>query len=182
MIVGLLYAFSMMAQADYPQVDTSLGHSESGLQGSPLGFGAGVTLGVPSGLSFSWRPSDAFVVQAGVDWFSQEQRMATHADLLINIVELESEDVDSGRFVAYAGTGFVVRWGWVRDVQLTDWNVGKPMMGIRVPAGVVFLPDERRLDVFLELAPSFYVIPSSNFDLSGYLGARIYFGGPETHL
>ena len=176
---GLL---SMAAWADYPQVDTSLGRSESGLRGPPLGIGVGATLGVPSGLSVSWRPSDAFVLQAGIDWHGQEQRMATHADLLINIVELEAEDVDVGRFVAYAGPGFVVRWGWVRDVRLDDWNVGKPMMGIRVPAGVVYLPDERRMDVFLELAPSFYMIPSSAFDLSAYLGARVYFGGSRTHL
>ena len=84
--------------------------------------------------------------------------------------------------MAYTGIGTVVRWGWVRNVQLSDWGVDKPMMGFRVPSGVVFLPEDRRLDVFLEFAPTVYVVPESAFDLAAALGARLYFGGPDTHL
>ena len=42
-----------------------------------------------------------------------------------------------------------------RSVQLSNRQVEKPMMGLRVPAGVVYLPEERPVDVFLELVPPF---------------------------
>ncbi len=174
--------FSSVAWAGYPQVDTSLGKDRSTLQGPPLGYGVGVTLGVPTGLTANWRPSDIFALQGGLSWHGQEDRVSTYADLLINLSELESSDIEDGRFVAYAGLGSVVRWGQIGNIQLSDRNVGKAMMGIRIPTGVVYLPEDRRLDVFLEVVPTFYVLPQSQADLSATVGARIYFGGEQSHL
>ena len=170
------------AWAEYPQVDTSLGKDDSALQGPPLGYGLGVTLGVPTGLSATWRPSDIFALQAGLAWHGQEERISSSADLLINISELESDDIEDGLFMVYAGIGTVVRWGQIGNIKISDWNVGKAMMGIRIPTGVVYLPEERRVDVFLEVVPTFYVIPTSEVDLSAAIGARIYFGGEDSHL
>jgi len=163
-------------------VDTSLGKGGEGLKGPPLGIGAGVVLGVPTGLSASWRPGDFFSVQATLAWHGQEERASTGLDLLINVYEIDSSDVEEGRFLAYAGPGVVVRWGWARNVQLTDWSVDKPMMGLRLASGVVFLPENHRIDVFLEFAPTFYIIPEAERDLAAMLGARIYFSGPDSHL
>ena len=179
-VISLL--LTCQAWADYPQVDTSLGKDSSTLEGPPLGFGVGAVLGVPTGLTSSWRPGDFFALQASLAWHGQEERVSTSVDLLINIMDLESKDLEDGRFVAYVGTGLVVRWGWIRSVKLTAWQIERPMMGIRIPAGVVYLPEDRRLDVFLEFAPTFYVVPESEMDLSASLGARLYFGGPRTHL
>jgi len=176
-ILGLWFVSGMALAVESPMDD-----EPTPLSGSPLGIGAGVALGVPSGLSVSWRPGDAFSVQGALGWHGQEQRLSTSFDLLVNIVDLESRDLEDARFVAYAGPGFVVRWGYVRNVQLSNWDVGKPMMGFRIPAGVVFLPEEWRVDAYLELAPTFYVIPATEVDLTAVLGARIYFGGPNTHL
>jgi len=178
----LALLLSNLAWADYPQVDTSLGNDAQGLEGAPLGVGAGFVLGVPTGLSASWRPGDAFAVQASLAWHGQEKRVSTSMDLIINFYEIESDDVEEGRFVAYAGPGFVVRWGWVRNVQLSDWGVDKPMLGFRIPAGVVYLPEDKRVDVFLEVAPTLYVVPSNDLDLAAVLGARVYFGGLDIHL
>ena len=152
------------------------------MEGPPLGVGAGLALGIPTGLSLSWRPGDSFTVQGELGWHGQEQRVSTSLDLVISILDLETEDLDEGRFVAYAGPGVVVRWGWVRNVQISNRQIEKPMMGVRVPAGVVYLPENRRADVFLEFAPTIYFIPDSELDVTAVLGGRVYFGGPNTHL
>ena len=178
-VLGLLMG---TAYADFPSPPGSQSSEVGMMEGPPLGIGAGVVLGVPVGASVSWRPGDAFALQGTIGWHGQEQRVSTSVDLLINILDMESQDIEDGRFVAYAGPGAVVRWGWIRSVQLSNRQVEKPMMGLRVPAGVVYLPEERPVDVFLELVPTVYFIPESELDVTAVVGARVYFGGPKTHL
>ena len=182
MSLMLLWLSGGLALADYQGVHGSLDDEVGTLEGPPLGIGVGPVIGVPLGVSGVWRPGDAFAVQGSLGWHGQEERVSTSVDLVLQLLDLESEDLDAGRFVTYAGPGVVVRWGSVRNVQVSDWLVDRPMMGLRVPAGMVYLPEERRVDVFLELAPTFYMIPQTEVDLTAVLGARVYIGGSKTHL
>jgi hypothetical protein len=48
-------------------------------------------------------------------------------------------------------------------------------VGVRVPLGLDYITRDRRFDVFLEVAPMVDLVPETEFDLSGGVGARSYF-------
>jgi hypothetical protein len=48
-------------------------------------------------------------------------------------------------------------------------------IGLRAPLGIDYMFDNGRFDIFMEIVPIFNVMPETDFDLGGGIGARFYF-------
>lgn len=136
---------------------------------SPQGFGVGVVLGEPTGLSLAWRPNEAWLIQGHVGWSLSNERLRLNVDYLINLAHLNAAGAPNLDFTPYVGIGGRARIG---DDDRHDHDTG---IGVRVPVGMAMLPSNVPIDVFLELAPVVLLFPDTDFELDGGLGARFYF-------
>lgn len=142
--------------------------------GDPYGIGVGVVAGDPSGLSFAYRPGDQWMLQAAAAWSFTADRLHLNVDYLYNITLLEPPDVGDVRFPVYVGVGARVRIGdnWSRN---WDGSWDHEGLGVRVPIGIALLPRRAPFDVFLEVAPAIILVPETDGELDGGIGARFYF-------
>ena len=127
-------------------------------------IGVGVMVGEPTGLSLKIWSGDqtAFDVAAGWSLGSQD-RINVHADYLWHRYEL---DLDvRGALPYYFGVG-----GRVLLHEGDDSRIG-----VRVPLGLNYITQDRRFGFFIEVAPVIDLVPDTDFDLTGGLGARFYF-------
>lgn len=142
-----------------------------GLAGAPDGFGLGVVLGDPSGLSFAWRSGDRGLIQGAVGWSAITDRLELNGDYLLNAVIFDSEATPRVRWPLYVGLGGRLRLGDA-DKRGDDSVLG---LGARVPVGITCLPRDLRLDAFLELVPILDLYPETIVRLDAGIGGRIYF-------
>jgi len=126
------------------------------------GFGAGVILGEPTGLSFkSWINSQT-AVDFGLAWsFGREDSFHFHGDYLIHNFNLFK--AEKGKLILYYGIG-----GRLKAEK-------KNRVGIRIPVGLVYLVEKAPLDIFFELAPLLDLAPATEFGFNAGLGIRYYF-------
>lgn len=134
------------------------------------GFGLGVILGEPTGLSAKlWTSSDnAFDFAAAWSFRNyhyndnhNDGSLLLQADYVWHFFNLMP--VSSGKFPLYIGIG--------GRVVLAD----DPSFGIRVPIGIDYLFDDAPIDVFLELVPILDLSPATDFGVGGGLGIRYWF-------
>ena len=126
--------------------------------------GVGVMVGEPTGLSLKVWSGDqtAFDVAAGWSLGSQDW-IYVHGDYLWHRYEL---DLDvRGALPYYFGVG-----GRVLLHEGDDSRIG-----VRVPLGLNYITQDRRFGFFIEVAPVIDLVPDTDFDLTGGLGARFYF-------
>ena len=127
------------------------------------GIGVGIIAGEPSGFSFKWWAEDGTAVDAVTGWSLEDSDFYVHADYLWHRM---IEDVEIGGSVpVYYGIG----------ARLLLRDDGDSRVGVRIPIGLDYLLDNGRFDIFIEIAPIFDVMPKTDFDLSGGVGARFYF-------
>ncbi len=126
------------------------------------GFGLGVILGEPTGISGKLWIEDNKAIDGAVAWsFEKKAAMHLHADLLFhssNIVKVEVS-----KLVAYYGIGGRVKFE------------NKSKMGVRVPLGINYLSSGAPLDIFLEIVPLLDLAPNTEFDLNAAIGVRYFF-------
>ena len=123
-------------------------------------LGLGVILGSPSGISLKYWKSGNHAFDAGLAWnFAGEDAISVHGDYLWHSW-LESE---TGRFAVYYGIG--------AQTLLANEST----IGARIPVGLTYILDDAPIDFFLEVAPIFEVIPNTEFEGAGGIGARFYF-------
>jgi hypothetical protein len=123
----------------------------SALAGS---VGLGFMIGEPTGLSLkAWSGSrTAFDVAAGWSLGSSDW-----------VYDL---DVDMrGSLPYYFGLG--------GRVLLREGHDSK--LGVRLPLGLDYITHDQRFDFFIEVAPIINLVPDTELDISGGIGARIYF-------
>ena len=127
------------------------------------GMGVGIIAGDPSGFSFKWWADDGTAVDAVTGWSLGDGDFYAHCDYLWHrtIEDLEI----GGSAPLYYGIG--------ARLLLRDDDDSK--LGVRIPIGLDYLFDNGRFDIFVEIAPIFNVVPETEFDLSGGVGARFYF-------
>lgn len=134
------------------------------------GFGAGIILGEPTGLSAKlWMSrSSAFDFAAAWSFYrnssdgrNDEGALYLHADYLHHF--FGAIDVEQGKLVPYVGIGGKV-------VFAEDFY-----MGVRVPLGLTYMFAKVPLDVFLEISPAIALIPGTGFDVGGGIGVRYWF-------
>ena len=126
------------------------------------GFGLGIIIGEPTGLSGKKWTSNRTAVDAGLAWsFARGSSLHIHADYLwhfFDALKAEEETIP-----LYVGVGGRLKF---------DNNA---RFGIRIVGGVDFMVYSVPLDVFLEVAPIMDLIPATELGLNGGLGVRFFF-------
>lgn len=132
------------------------------VQAQESGFGLGVILGEPTGISGKLWMEKRKAIDGAVAWsFDKESALHLHADLLFhgrNIVKVEMS-----KLLFYYGIG--------GRIKFED----KSKVGVRVPLGLNYIPSEVPLDVFLEIVPLLDLAPSTDFSLNAAIGVRYFF-------
>lgn len=126
------------------------------------GFGLGIILGEPTGISFKNWIGSRTAIDGGVAWsFYNDNSLHLHADYLVHNFDIFK--VKKGKLTLYYGIGGRVK---------TD---KKSRVGVRIPVGINYVFEKAPLDIFLELAPLLDLAPGTEFGLSGGIGIRYYF-------
>lgn len=132
------------------------------VSGQSGGFGAGVMIGEPTGISLKHWLSRTNALAGGLAWsLGKHDAFHLHGDYLWHDWDLIK--VDKGKLPLYYGVG--VRLLFADNAHF----------GIRGVLGLDYLLADIPLDIFLELAPVFDLAPSTEFRFNGGLGARYFF-------
>ena len=135
----------------------------SAAEAQDSGFGLGIIIGEPTGLSAKLWTGYRTAVDGAVAWsFEKESSMHLHGDLLFHNFHLA--EAHKGKFMTYYGIGGRVKFE----------DDGK--LGVRVPLGINYLCAKTPLDVFLEIVPILDLAPNTDFSLNGAIGIRYFFG------
>lgn len=138
------------------------------LNGRPVGHGAGVVLGYPTGVSYAYKPEDArTAIQLGIGW-AWKTTLRVHTDLLFDVYTLRDPGAVDWAFPFYIGIGG-------RAIIGDDKVDTVASFGARVPLGMAVEPDRYPFDVFIELVPILQVWPSTTVRADAAVGARLYF-------
>jgi len=138
-------------------------------------FGLGLIIGEPTGLSAKLWTSSTNAFDFGLGWsVGGEQagrfdgssvggdRVHIHADYVWHSFDaIQSPE----RFPLYYGIGGRINSG----------GLYRSSAAVRGVLGILWLPRDTPIDVFLELAPSLQLTPSSGFYFDLGLGARYFF-------
>lgn len=164
MTLGGLVAVSPTARAEQT-IDLAR------FEGPPRGFGLGIVLGEPAGVSWALRNGGPTVLQGAVGWSALDTHLHLTADYLFNLVDIKSPDAPDVEFPFYVGMGATVRLDG-------DWDLfydHDPALGFRVPIGLAVVPQTVPIDVFIEGVPVIGLIRTP-FELGweAGIGARFY--------
>ncbi len=137
--------------------------SFSTVQAQESGFGLGIILGEPTGISTKLWTTDNEAIDMAIAWsFEKEAAVHLHADLLIHSPNMVR--VDMSRLVAYYGFGGRIKFEH------------KSKVGVRIPLGINYLPSRTPIDFFLEIVPLLDLAPDTDFSLNAAIGFRYFFG------
>ena len=135
--------------------------SERGV-GQSKGFGLGIVLGEPTGISGKTWTGTNNAIDMGLAWaFTREGYVHIHLDYLWHFQQaIQAEE----RFVPYTGVGGRLGVGG-----------SKGRLGVRFPGGIAYWPRTIPLDVFLEIALIMDLAPATQLSVNGGIGVRYYF-------
>lgn len=142
------------------------------------GFGAGLILGEPTGISLKGWLSKDRAIDGAVAWsFWHSPSFRVHADYLFHNMDLIK--LSKGKLPLYFGPGVrLLTWTggeyrehgrWVR------YEGSRVDLGVRFPVGLDYLPVRAPVDVFLEVVPTLDLLPSTSFDFDAAIGVRYWF-------
>ncbi len=127
------------------------------------GFGLGIILGEPTGISFKKWSTSTTAIGGGLAWsFDKKKVLHVHADYLVHkfdILQIEKE-----KLASYYGIG--------GRIKVTPHET---RVGVRIPVGINYIFERLPLDIFLEFAALLDLVPSTNFELDGAIGIRYFF-------
>lgn len=127
------------------------------------GFGLGVVLGDPTGISAKlWSSGNtALDFGLGYSFTSDNSLFDFYADYVFHNSEwIQAEQ----NFIVYYGPG--------ARLQL---HKSQSRLGVRGVIGILWLPRNTRFDLFIEVAPILDIIPATKFDFDGGIGFRYFF-------
>ncbi len=132
------------------------------LEAQDRGFGLGVILGEPTGVSFKKWVGRREAFDVAVAWsFEGEGAIHIHADYLFHNFRLFH--VEKGNLVFYYGIGTRVK------------TVQKTQVGVRIPLGLSYLFEKDPVEIFFELGPIMNLTPKTLFRMTTGIGVRYYF-------
>lgn len=137
------------------------------------GFGLGIILGEPTGLSLKQWVAANTAIDGAIAWsFGKHDALHLHANYLVHNFKLFK--VEQGKLPIYYGIGGRIKF----EENGTDEDT---KIGVRIPVGISYILANSPLDIFLEIAPLLDLTPSTEFDLNGAVGIRYFFhkGAPE---
>ena len=144
------------------------------IEAQDRGFGLGVILGEPTGISAKLWTSKENAFDFGLGWsvggdritykgnYDGGSRVHFHMDYLwhsFNAIR------SSERFPLYYGIGGQFNSGAGYDASF----------GVRGVFGIAWFPHSTPIDVFIEIVPVFQVTPSAGLGFDAGLGARYFF-------
>lgn len=127
------------------------------------GFGLGIIVGEPTGISAKYWTTSSTAFDFGLGYsFEKHSRMHLHADYLFHVKNIfnTTENIS-----LYYGPGARLRFVENADARL----------GFRFDVGVVWIPRNTPVDVFVEIAPLLDIIPETDFSVNGGIGVRYFF-------
>jgi hypothetical protein len=128
------------------------------------GFGIGVIVGEPTGVSAKSWITSVTAIDAALAWsFVDKGALHIHADYLFHNFHLISLET-KGSWPIYYGIGARLKFG-DKDTQLA----------LRIPVGIDYLFGDAPVDIFLEVVPMLELIPKTKFQFNAALGARYFF-------
>jgi len=142
------------------------------------GFGIGVILGEPTGISVKkWISGDRAIDAAAAWSFSDNESFQFHADYLIHKFGILKTNAAMGRLPIYFGVGARVKMEEDDDDHWKghDNNDEDLLIGVRIPFGISYILLKEPVDFFAEIVPILDVAPDTDFDLNAAIGARFYF-------
>lgn len=126
------------------------------------GFGLGIILGEPTGVSFKNWVGRREALDVAVAWsFEGEGAIHIHADYLFHNFRLFH--IEKGDLVLYYGIGARVK------------TVHKTQVGVRIPLGLSYLFEKDPIEIFFELGPIMNLTPKTLFRMTTGVGVRYYF-------
>lgn len=144
-----------------------IGVSESSAQ--QRRFGLGVVIGEPTGISMKLWRSSTRAITAGLGWsISQNQNdvQKSRFNLHVDLVRHSFNAISSPeRIPVYYGLG----------AGLAGGSDSEGSLALRTVLGIAWQPAQTPIDVFLEVAPSLEVVPTTTFYLNAGLGMRYFF-------
>jgi hypothetical protein len=135
-------------------------------QGDDKYVGVGFIIGEPTGLDAKFFLNNVHALEFALAWSLEgENELHLQGDYLwhkYGLIDLNNADEMplffgiGGRFVA-------------RDDDQDD------ILGIRFPVGLDYIFTNYPFDIFAEIVPILDIVPDSDFDLEGAIGARFWF-------
>ncbi|MCP5107377.1 MAG: DUF3996 domain-containing protein [bacterium] len=126
------------------------------------GWGIGVILGEPTGLSLKYWNSGTTAFDAAAAWsFRRERKLHIHMDYLFH--KFRVFKVRRGRLPLYYGIGGRIKFE-------EEFRVG-----IRIPVGICYMFKRQPIDIFFEVVPLLDVVPETSLDFNVSIGARYFF-------
>ncbi len=128
------------------------------------GFGIGLIIGEPTGISGKYWTGSTTAFDGGVAWsFIDDGALHLHADFLKHIFDLIP--VEQGDLPLYFGGGARI-------------NIGEQFhFGIRGAVGLNYMFENAPVDIFIEIAPIFDFVPATAFSMNGGIGVRYFLQG-----
>jgi len=127
------------------------------------GFGLGVVLGEPTGISAKFWLTSGTALDFGLGYSFTSSNSVF--DFYVDYVFHNSNMINSEEnFVVYYGPGARLK---IKE--------STSRLGIRGVIGILWLPRGTNFDVFVEVAPILDIIPATKFDFSGGIGGRYFF-------
>jgi hypothetical protein len=176
-VVGLLavvflLASGVVAEEPVDIDDKSLTAEEKIRQG----FGIGVIVGEPTGLSAKKWVTDTTAIDAAAAWsFADFNSFQIHADYLWHNFDLIKTEDLPGRLPVYFGVGGRIKFQGSNDGNGKGQNDERTRVGIRAPVGISYLFHDVPVDLFAEVVPILDIAPETKFGIGVGLGARYYF-------
>lgn len=135
------------------------------------GFGLGIIIGEPTGISAKTWLGHASALDFALAWsFKGRNFLTLHADYLIHNFRLIK--VDKGQLPFYYGIGGRIKF---RGDDNRPGESNDTRLGVRVPVGLAYLLENVRLDLFVEIVPLLELVPETDFDLNAAIGVRYFF-------
>ena len=127
------------------------------------GFGIGIIIGEPTGISAKNWLSGRTAVDGAIAWsFVKESSFHVHGDFLLHSFDaIETKEP----FYFYYGVG-----GRIKASKKDPSRVG-----VRGVAGVGYMLQAAPVDFFLEIAPIFDLTPATEISINAGIGGRYFF-------
>ncbi|MBX7046615.1 MAG: DUF3996 domain-containing protein [Ignavibacteria bacterium] len=132
---------------------------------SKSGFGIGIIIGEPTGVSFkSWLDSKSAIDGAAAWSFVNNGSFHVHADYLRHS---NLESTSGGELNFHYGIGGRLK---AKSNNSSD----DARIGARIPLGIDYNFASEPLELFLEVAPVLDFTPKTDFTFNGAIGIRYY--------
>lgn len=145
--------------------------------GDPKGWGLGLMLGGPTSFTAEHIFSEKNAFDLGIGWSGfWDWSMELYADYLYLFPgALHTKEPQINRIVPYAGFGALYVSYAVDHTHDYGEHVYWSALAGRIPLGLSWFVPDTRVQLFVEMIPTIFVLPGLFIGVGGGLGARYFF-------